>query len=526
MQKRPSLVVLSAISRLFMVALALLALTSNASAATAGRIYCQGTELMADGTRIYLNGANTPWNSWNEFGGSSYDAAWWNAEFVRLKAKGINSTRIWICCDGTTHPSIDTSGNVTGASAAFWTNIDSLMSLAQANQIYVMASMMSFDFANPYIWDYGTSAHSTKYLAWTSMLKSSVKVQTMIDNFIVPFVVRYKDNPYLYAIDLCNEPEWINQNAGGGSGWVVVTWAELQRYVAMSAAAIHNSGSTVLVTIGSAGAKWNSVVYENNYWSDSLLQAQFANSKAFLDFFQLHYYIWMQPYYPLRKSASELQLANRPLVMGELPGKPTAQNGDRLLPVGETIALISEYFFNNGFSGHYPWTSNGVGDAASTTGSLTDFGAAALAFQQAHPTVIRFPSTGTAQTITFPPIATQNWLGSNLTVTLGATASSSLTVAYTVTSGPATVSASTLTITGSGSVVVAANQAGNATYATASQVSRTATVSNGQTPTDSSASSSDSGGCGMGIMSAMFVLMMFGLFQRSLVAERLRSFYR
>ena len=60
MQKRPALLMFSGMGRIFMAALLLLALTGNASAASAGRIYCQGTELMADGTRIYLNGANTP----------------------------------------------------------------------------------------------------------------------------------------------------------------------------------------------------------------------------------------------------------------------------------------------------------------------------------------------------------------------------------------------------------------------------------------------------------------------------------
>ena len=363
---------------------------ATAVAADPGRIYVQGNMLMADGSQIYLNGANTPWNQYNEFGGTNpygarYDRVWWEQEFIRMKNSGINSTRVWIACNGTTQPSIDANGNVTGVSAQFWSDVDHLMGLASTHGIYVMASMMSFDFADPYIWDYATNAHSTKYLAWTSMLKSSAKVQTMIDNYLVPFAVRYKNNPYLYAIDLCNEPEWINQNAGGGSAWVVVSWAELQRFMAMSAAAIHNSGSDVLVTLGSAGAKWNSVIYENNYWSDAALQAQFANSKAFLDFYQIHYYHWMQPWYPLRKSAVELQLADRPLVMGELPGKPTATNGDRLLPVGETIALISEYFLSNGYSGHYPWTSNGVDG----NGSLADFGPIALAFKQAHPDLVR-----------------------------------------------------------------------------------------------------------------------------------------
>ena len=79
-----------------------------------------------------------------------------------------------------------------------------------------------------------------------------------------------------------------------------------------------------------------------------------------------------------------------------------------------------------------------------------------------------------SQTITFPPIATQQYPGP--TVALSATASSELPVTYTVTSGPGTVSGSTLTLTGVGLVTVTASQAGNASYQAAPSQSQTVTV--------------------------------------------------
>ena len=80
-----------------------------------------------------------------------------------------------------------------------------------------------------------------------------------------------------------------------------------------------------------------------------------------------------------------------------------------------------------------------------------------------------------SQTINFPNPGPQN-LGV-APITLTATATSGLPVSYFVTSGPATVSGSTLTITGAGSVTVEATQAGNSTYAEATPVSVTFTVS-------------------------------------------------
>ena len=79
-----------------------------------------------------------------------------------------------------------------------------------------------------------------------------------------------------------------------------------------------------------------------------------------------------------------------------------------------------------------------------------------------------------SQTITFPAIANQTYGAGP--VTLAATASSGLPVTYSIVSGPATVSGSTLAITGAGIVVVQAAQAGNATYAAATPVQQTFTV--------------------------------------------------
>ena len=79
-----------------------------------------------------------------------------------------------------------------------------------------------------------------------------------------------------------------------------------------------------------------------------------------------------------------------------------------------------------------------------------------------------------AQTITFTAIPNGTYLGP--TVTLQATASSSLPVTFSVASGPATISGNTLTYTGAGAVSVVANQAGNGNYLAAPAVSRGFTV--------------------------------------------------
>ena len=77
------------------------------------------------------------------------------------------------------------------------------------------------------------------------------------------------------------------------------------------------------------------------------------------------------------------------------------------------------------------------------------------------------------QTITFA--ALDDKIYEDAPVTLGATASSGRTVAYT-TSGPCDVVGSTLSITGAGSCTVTATQTGNSNYLAATPVSRTFTI--------------------------------------------------
>jgi hypothetical protein len=80
----------------------------------------------------------------------------------------------------------------------------------------------------------------------------------------------------------------------------------------------------------------------------------------------------------------------------------------------------------------------------------------------------------TLQTIDFPAPADQAFSAAPITLT--ATSTSGLPVSYTVTSGPATVSGSSLTLTGVGDVTVRASQAGDTAFLPASPVEQTFTV--------------------------------------------------
>jgi hypothetical protein len=82
---------------------------------------------------------------------------------------------------------------------------------------------------------------------------------------------------------------------------------------------------------------------------------------------------------------------------------------------------------------------------------------------------------GAPQTITFMPIPAVSFAAVQQ-LALTAHSTSGLPIAYTVTSGPATISGSTLQLTGAGAVTVTASQAGNSTFAPAAPVAQSFTV--------------------------------------------------
>jgi Cellulase (glycosyl hydrolase family 5) len=336
-------------------------------------ISVQGNEFYVNSSkRIWLNGANTPWHNWNDFGGS-FDRNWWNSHFQILKSYGINCSRVWISCDGNGAVKTNSSG-VTGISSTFFRDCDTLFAIAKRNGIYIDATMMSFDHCK---------SPNPNFQNWRTILTNEAAAQTFIDNYLLPFINRYKTNPYLFAIDFCNEPEWISENKEDGK----LPVSNLQHFFAMCAVAVHNVCS-IPVTVGSACIKWNS---DNpgcvgNYWKNSALQSGFNDPKAFLDFYCIHYYSWVHPWFssPFEKSPDDYGINDRPVLIEESPAKDA---GLKDIPI--TLAQAYENALAKGYQGNLPWTSNGVDG----NGNITTLGPATLYFKNNH-TGLVYPIEG------------------------------------------------------------------------------------------------------------------------------------
>jgi hypothetical protein len=294
--------------------------------------------LQYNGRAYVLNGVNVPWNWFgNDVGDGGYDANWFENLFTQCEQNGINCVRLWIHCSGWASPEFDANGYVTGLSATFLSDMSNLLLRADNHKVMVMPCLWSFDM---------TKNNNQNGIG---LIATQAKTQSYIDNALVPMVRRFADTPNLVAWEISNEPEWsvVDQAA--------VTKADLQRFCAMIAAAIHeNSGK--MVTVGSACLKWNSDMHEaeDNWWKDSVLQAAYTNSKAYLDFYQIHYYDWMvgsgwayDPFKPGR-DVSYWGL-DKPVIVGECPGAAGGLH---------TIAQQLQNGYSNNYAGVLFWSYN------------------------------------------------------------------------------------------------------------------------------------------------------------------------
>ncbi|SDX46666.1 cadherin-like beta sandwich domain-containing protein [Paenibacillus sp. CF384] len=331
-------------------------------------ITIQGTSFNAGHERIWFNGANTPWDNWNDFGGD-FDYDFWDTHFALLHANGVNASRVWITSNGEVGINIDANGYVSGATAAHWNDLDSLFYLAQKHGVYIMATLLSFDHMK--------NSHPS-YDSWRKMLMSESNIDSYVSNYVIPFTNRYKDNPYLWSIDFMNEPDWVFEESK-------LPWENLQSLFAKMSVGVH-ANSSVLTTVGVAMIKYNSDTCtegcQGNKVGDGVLMAKAGgNPQAKLDFWSPHYYDWMGQYWgnPMYMTPEQFGLsADRPAVIGETAALGTT---------GHTLTQDYVSAYTNGWQGMMPWTSNGVDGL----GDLTRVGPAASSFYNQHPDLV-FPS--------------------------------------------------------------------------------------------------------------------------------------
>ena len=305
------------------------------------KVTIEGTKFMVDGKELWINGVNTPWDKWNDFGGG-FEEEFWDTHFADLKSIGVNATRIWVNCNGMVGIRLKTTGEIKEITELHWEHLDKLFELAKKHEIYLMPTLLSFDHFKD---------ENLGYDRWRLLVSDDTLTKSFVDSYVIPFVKRYGDNPYLWSIDLMNEPDWVVENAECGQ----ISWKIMAPFFAKCAAAIHEN-SDVLVTVGLGMVKYNSDKFQGNYVSDEYLTS-LAGENAYLDFYSTHYYWWQKAHmgFPFELTPEEFGLTDgKPCVIGE-----TSANS---YETGKTLDVHYKSAYDNGWNGVMAWTSNGVDD--------------------------------------------------------------------------------------------------------------------------------------------------------------------
>jgi hypothetical protein len=222
--------------------------------------------------------------------------------------------------------------------------------------VHLKLTLFSFDNFKP---DSG-SGHSL-----SPVVKDAAKRKALIDNVVRPIAHAVATNANaarMLSWDVINEPEWaISGNDGYGdqdfdamSSLQQVDFTTMETFVREVTAALHDE-STALVTVGQAAIKWSH-----------------AFTKVDLDYYDMHYYGWVDQYFPLgQKSLADYGVGDRPVVVGEFPLDGwTNPNGT--LDANQIVSKL----FDLGYAGAKAWAYTQDGNWPANKHNLATFASA------------------------------------------------------------------------------------------------------------------------------------------------------
>jgi hypothetical protein len=361
------------------------------------------------GGRWFLAGANVPWMQGGfgadfatveEWGQHTYDPNATRMMFSTMRAQGANTARWWLFADGRGAPEFSASsgGSVTGLDANFLPSLASAIQIAAEEDFYLVFNLWSFDMLMADSTPQSRGEHAGGH---RDMIVESSKRASFINNALIP-MLRYPvgnytvgTHPNVLAWDIFNEPEFgIDQPphfAPANNVTQPVTLAQMQRFVAEVSGAIH-ANSNQLTTVGSAAMKWNSdhaLGAIGNVWSDAQLKPYHPNGH--LDFYQIHYYGWMNgdgvnwSYSPLLSSWHQAGF-DKPTVIGEFPANAGGTN--------RTSTQLLRDLHTNCYAGVWAWPYYNISD---NTGQWSDVSAAIAALNSTYSAELRITQTNPEQ---------------------------------------------------------------------------------------------------------------------------------
>ncbi|XP_025105016.1 mannan endo-1,4-beta-mannosidase-like [Pomacea canaliculata] len=332
--------------------------------AVGGYVTRQGTNLIHNGQKIFLSGANTAWVAYGyDFGNNQYQYRRDRYIYLmdKVKEAGGNSMRTWVHIEGATSPVFDSNGCVTGldkGDGSFVKDFIQYLDDAKERNILIF----------PCLWN---GALKQNHNNLQGLITDSHKLQCYIDKALIPWVKAVKDHPALGGWDIINEMEGeikpgVHDSepcfdttflVNSGAGWAGATYTAEQflKFINWQVDAIRRTDPTALVTAGSWSQrsqtdKWN----DKNLYSDECLVKAGGKTQGTLTFYSTHSYDWQGHFSadaPFKHNFSEYGL-DKPLVVAEF----NSMHGE-----GMTIEQMFQYLYTHGYAGAWSWHAQADG---------------------------------------------------------------------------------------------------------------------------------------------------------------------